>query len=175
MIADKPAPVTITTRLVALSLAALALGCFKSGPTDSTEPDFSAPAPAAEEEDDEPPVFSEFGDGVLRGLVRLDRGVQPPEGSKIEIRVMAGKSEGSKIVQQHDVPITGPGPWAFEFTVDTSGFDPSTSVGLGVMLTVPPDGAAWWASPKAIPVFQVGQDQQSLDIVISPVDSRADG
>ena len=165
---------SLSPRSLLLLSVALALGCDKSGSDASLppEPVFDTQPPPP---DDEPPVFSEFGDGVARGMVRLKEGSsEAPEGSKLEIRAMVGEgSQGSNWADKMEIPVSGPGPWAFEMKVDTTGFTPSTQVGLSFMLTVPPDYEVWWSNRDAVQAFKAGESEKLLDVVLTPLNPTA--
>jgi hypothetical protein len=154
----------------ALSLATLlaptlALGCDKS------TPDTAAPTEPTTPQVEEP--TAPWGDGSLRGTVSLKWGAPAPEGSTLQLRLW----KGGEIVHQHDLPVSGAGPWEFEFKIDdTSSFADDQLFGLGAALVVPPKSEAWYmGDPPTLQVWKQGAEQALIELAISPIDPRAAG
>ena len=129
---------------------------------EQAQPQESVPEPA-----------SDWGDGSLRGIVRLDWGAPAPEGSTLQLTLWKG---GDRI-QQHDIPATGPGPWAFEFKADDpSSFKPEDLFGIGAMIVVPPDGEAWYMSkPATVQIWKHGEASGPIEVPMVSIDPRVAG
>lgn len=142
----------------------LALGCDKS------TPDTAAPV-------DQPVQPTEpaspWGDGSLHGTVTLKWGAPAPEGSTLQLRVY----KGGEVAHQHDLPVSGAGPWPFELKVpDTSSFADDQLYGVGATLVVPPDGAAWYmGDPATVQVWKADTEQGEVALSISPINPKAVG
>ena len=156
---------------LALALTVL-VGCDKSSSPDTEAP--MGPPPAAQpEEEFDPGPTSEWGDGLVRGIVRLKWGAPPPEGASLKFSLW----RNGEIAQWHEVPATGPGPWAFEFQADdVESFDAAEMFGIGVMLVVPPDGEAWYmGDPPSIQIWKAGETDKPIELMILPIDPRVAG
>jgi hypothetical protein len=143
----------------------LALGCDKSTP-DSQPPTEQPPA-------SQPEPTMAWGDGSLRGTVTLKWGAPAPEGSTLQLRVY----KGGEIVHQHDLPVSGAGPWDFEMKVpDTSNFAEDQLFGVGVTIVVPPNGESWYrGDPATVQIWQKGAAQGAVELGISPINPKAVG
>ncbi|HVH99753.1 MAG TPA: hypothetical protein VM869_13620 [Enhygromyxa sp.] len=148
-------------------MATLALGC------DKTSPDSQPPVEPAPTTETTPEPAVPWGDGSLRGTVKLEWGAAAPDGSTLQLRLW----KGGEVVHQHDLPVSGAGPWPFEFTVpDTSSFAADQMFGLGATLVVPPDGEAWYnGNPPTVQVWKQGELQADLEIGVSPINPKAAG
>lgn len=158
----------LPSRVLFLALLAptLALGCDKTS-ADSTAPTEQPTAPEPEQ------PTTPWGDGSLTGSVTLKWGAAAPEGSTLQLRVY----KGGDIVHQHDLPVSGAGPWPFEMKVDdTSSFAEDQLFGVGATLVVPPNGEAWYmGDPATVQVWKAGVEQATVDLSISPINPKAAG
>src|SRR5690606_28335735 len=114
---------------VGLLASALAFGCDKS------TPDTQPPIDSTGGSEPESAVQSPWGDGTLRGSVQLEWGAPLPESSTIQLRLW----KGGEVIHEHDMTAAGPGPWDFEFKVDTSDFADDQIFGIAATVVVPPD------------------------------------
>lgn len=145
----------------------LALGCDKSTPDSATPTDTTTtPQPEAA-------PASPWGDGSLRGTVKLKWGAAAPEGSTLQLRVY----KGGEVVHQHDLPVSGAGPWPYELKVpDTSSFADDQLFGVGATLVVPPNGEAWYmGDPATVQIWKAGAEQGEVELAISPINPKAVG
>lgn len=165
--AKLPAFATVRLSLRALSVVAtLALGC------DKTSPDSQPPIESAATTETAEPA-APWGDGTLRGTVKLEWGAAAPDGSTLQLRLW----KGGEVVHQHDLPVSGAGPWPFELKVaDTSSFAADQLFGLGATLVVPPNGEAWYmGNPPTVQVWKEGEAQGDVELAVSPINPKAVG
>jgi hypothetical protein len=141
----------------------LAVACDKATP--DTQPPTTTEQPTAQTKS------GVWGDGTVRGTVTLKWGAPATEGSTLQLRVY----RGGDIVHQHDMPVSGAGPWDFEFKVDdTSSFAEGQMFGVGATI-VAPNGESWYrGDPLSVPIWQA-EGQASAAITISPINSAAAG
>jgi hypothetical protein len=74
-------------------------------------------------------------------------------------------------MMKHELEIAGPAPWAFEFAIEESSFDPSNGYGVSVMV-VDPAGDAWFMSQPS-QVFGADGADAAVEIGLDPADPRA--
>lgn len=152
--------------LAGLLAPTLVLGC------DKTQTDSQPPVEQSTTETAAAPATA-WGDGSLRGTVTLKWGAPAPEGSTLQLRVY----KGGEVVHEHDLPVSGTGPWEYELKVpDTSGFAADQLFGIGATIVVPPNGETWYrGDPPTVQIWKSDVEQASVEIAISPMNPAAVG
>lgn len=149
----------------------LLLPACDSGGGETVDPEPTPVAQPAEEQPD--PPKSALGNGRVTGLLRAPTNANPmPAGSKFQVMIRESDANyDSKVIMQHEVPITGPAPWAFEITLDEASFDPTHGYGVSTMV-VDDKGEVWFMSvPKPIKLAE--DPDTSIELSLDPADPRA--
>ena len=154
-----------------LSVCLLTLACDRSSGGETVAPEDTTQQQPEPEFD--PGPTSDWGDGKVIGVARLAWGDAPPADSTMRVTFWRNGDR----VQDFMVPLTGAGPWAFEFTAQgVESFDPADTFGLGAMIEVPPDSEAWYmGDPPSIQIWKAGEAGGVIELKLIPIDPRVAG
>lgn len=156
-----------------LLLSLTACGGATPEPEPQPQPQPTGPAPSATNTD---PAWerSDWGNGLVTGLVRIDDTAKPPaEGFALKLRIdEVAMGGGSKEVAKFDKPLTGAAPYAFEMKANNAA-SVSTSVFYVNGFIAAPDGEFWYGAKAPVQVFVKGEQPKPIEIVMIPVDPRA--